>query len=193
MIFDDTGLVAFLFEMSFKAGSASLAVAWAHSLVISIFGSDIKHELAQQFIEQRRGIFSTFLKSTFLWRRVFIRLMSLLVFTLEFLFSCSSMKSSLVSQGEQILALLPFCFERKPSACFPPLWRTTVCVSDWTKDEFSQSFAFLIGWLGIPYEFYADSMRKSQYVWLKIKCSLLFFSVLRVPSRFLGIRDWAYL
>lgn len=57
MIFDDTGLVAFLFEMSFKAGSASLAVAWAHSLVISIFGSDIKHELAQQFIEQRRRNF----------------------------------------------------------------------------------------------------------------------------------------
>lgn len=57
MIFDDTGLVAFLFEMSFKAGTASLAVVWAHSLVISIFGSDIKHELAQQFIEQRRRNF----------------------------------------------------------------------------------------------------------------------------------------
>ena len=57
MIFDDTGLVAFLFEMSFKAGTASLAVVWAHSLVISIFGSDIKHELAQQFIEQRRWNF----------------------------------------------------------------------------------------------------------------------------------------
>ena len=61
MIFDDTGLVAFLFEMSFKAGPASLAVAWAHSLVISIFGSDIKHELAQQFIAQRRRNF--FLRS----------------------------------------------------------------------------------------------------------------------------------
>lgn len=141
MIFDDTGLVPFLFEMSFKAGPASLAVAWAHSLVISIFGSDINTNLSTNLLSNSLssagGIFSTFLKSTFLWRRVFIRLMSLLVFTLEFLFSCSSMKSSLVSQGEQILALLPFCFERKPSACFPPLWRTTVCVSDWTKDEFS--------------------------------------------------------
>lgn len=193
MIFDDTGLVAFLFEMSFKAGPASLAVAWAHSLVISIFGSDIKHELAQQFIEQRRRNF--FLRSWSLpsSEEGFLSGLCLCWSLLWSFCFLAHPWSHLVSQGEQILALLPFCFERKPSACFPPLWRTTVCVSDWTKDEFSQSFAFLIGRLGIPYEFYADSMRKSQYVWLKIKCSLLFFSLLKVPSGFLGIRDWAYL
>ena len=59
-------------------------------------------------------------------------------------------------QGEQILApLLPFCFYRKPRACCPPLWSTIVRVSDRTNDVFSQSFAFLIGLLYIPDEFYA--------------------------------------
>lgn len=59
-------------------------------------------------------------------------------------------------RGEQILApLLPFCFYRKPRACCPPLWSTIVRVSDWTNDVFSQSFAFLIGLLYIPDEFYA--------------------------------------
>ena len=59
-------------------------------------------------------------------------------------------------QAEKILTpLFPFCFYRKPRACCPPLSSTIVRISDLTKNVFSQSFAFLIGWLCISYQFYA--------------------------------------
>ena len=82
-----------------------------------MFSSDGEYELAQQFIALSRGgggrISSTFLSSVFLLKKVFIRLMFLSVFALSlkkvfirvmclsvfalvFLFSCSSMKSSIV-------------------------------------------------------------------------------------------------
>ena len=50
--------------------------------------------------------------------------------------------SSIISQGEQIVALLsPFSVYRKAHACCPPLWSTNVRFAYWTKDV-SQSFAF---------------------------------------------------
>ena len=70
-------------------------------------------------------------------------------------FSCSSMKSSLIFQGERILALLlPFCFYRKPRGCCLPLWSIIARVSDCTNDVVSQSFPFLIGWMRISFEIY---------------------------------------
>lgn len=102
------------------------------------------------------GISSTFLSSSSLWRKVVSRLTLLSVFAIVFLFLAHLWGHLLFLQGEQILApLLPFCFYRKPRACCPPLWSTIVRVSDWTNDVFSQSFAFLIGLLYIPDEFYA--------------------------------------
>ena len=69
-------------------------------------------------------------------------------------FSCSSMKSSLIFQGERILALLlPFCFYRKPRGCCLPLWSIIARVSDCTNDVVSQSFPFLIGWMRICSKF----------------------------------------
>ena len=110
------------------------------------------------------GISSTFLDSPFVWKNVFSKIISLSVFARAFLFSWSSIKSSIVPswRANRGISSAIFFIQLKKPASFHrrvylriPWWCKIVRASDWTNDLCSLSFRFLIGKLRISYEFFA--------------------------------------
>lgn len=116
------------------------------------------------------GISSTFLSSSSLWRKVVSRLTLLSVFALMFLFSCSSMRSSIVpSRRTNLGTSASILFLQKAARLLPStvkyyrscLWLDERCI--FTVVRFSDWFVVYSGRILRGLFF----MCKSQYVWNK--------------------------
>lgn len=138
------------------------------------------------------GISSTFLSSSSLWRKVFSSLTFLSVFALVFLFSCSSMRSSIVpSRRTNLGTSASILFLQKAARLLPStvkyylscLWLDERCI--FTVVRFSDWFVVYFGRILRGLFF----MCKSQYVWNKcIFCLVPLFS----DGRFRNVQSFSF-